>query len=102
MLLYLHDLREYTLSNCGILLSGMPYFRQNLQKAAFCQKEGCAEFLRRINIWHEMFGLENIETEFVCQEKGVKPQTSWFGLRFADVMNEIVVEKVLKEVNQIK
>ena len=38
MILYLHDLREYTKANCGILLSGMPYFKTNLVKQSDRQK----------------------------------------------------------------
>ena len=97
MLLYLHDLREYTLTNCGVILSGMPYFRMNLQKAADCQREGCAEFLRRINLWHKMSGLSKSEIDLVCHHNGIQSQKSWYGLRFADLMNQILLEKIKNE-----
>ena len=96
MILYLHDLREYTLTNCGILLSGMPYFRWNLQKFADRQKEGCAEFLRRINTWHELKGLNRKEVEVICTENSITGDLKpYYGMRFADLMNRILVEQTL-------
>lgn len=98
MLLYLHDLREYTKANCGILLSGMPYFKKNLIKSSDRQKEGCAEFYRRINIWHELKGLSRKEIEIVCRENGITGQcNSYFGLRFADLMNKILLEQITND-----
>ena len=97
MILYLHELREYTRTNCGIVLSGMPYFRYHLQKAADCQKEGYAEFLRRINLWHEMSGLSKAETEYVCSDEGIPVKPSFYGLRFADLMNQILLEQIKNE-----
>ena len=95
MMLYLHDLREYTLENCGILLAGMPYFKKNLQRFADKQKEGCSEFLRRINVWHELQGLSRNETKYVCAEHGIEGElTSYYGLRFADLMNKILLESL--------
>jgi len=96
MILHLHDLREYTRTNCGILLSGMPYFKWNLKKHSERQKEGYAEFLRRINVWHELKGLSREETEHVCRDQGITGSlTSYHGLRFADLMNEILLEKTI-------
>ena len=100
MLLYLHDLREYTKANCGILLSGMPYFKRNLLKNSHRQKEGYAEFYRRINIWHELKGLSRKETEIVCRENGITGQcNAYFGSRFADLMNKILLEQITNEKN---
>lgn len=98
MLLYLHDLREYTKANCGILLSGMPYFKKNLLKNSARQKEGCAEFYRRVNVWHELKGLSRKEIEIVCRENGVKGQfNTYYGLRFADLMNKILLEQITND-----
>jgi len=95
MILYLHDLREYTRTNCGILLAGMPYFKKNLRKLADKQKEGYAEFYRRINIWSELKGLKRKETELICQSEGIKGDYKQFhGLRFGDLMNEILINKL--------
>jgi len=98
MILYLHDLRENTLENCGILLSGMPYFKRNLQKYAEKQKEGYAEFLRRINIWHELKGLSRKEVEVICNNNGISGDLKpFYGKRFADLMNDILLEKITNE-----
>lgn len=98
MILYLHVLRERTKTKCGILLAGMPYFKQNLQKNADKQKEGCSEFLRRINVWHEFKGLSRKETEYICRENGIEGSLSGFyGLRFGDLMNKILLENLTKE-----
>ena len=98
MLLYLHDLREYTRENCGIVLSGMPYFKRNLQAFSEKEKEGYAEFYRRINVWHELKGLSREETEFICREKGItgilKP---YYGKRFADLMNKILLDQITND-----
>ncbi len=95
MMLYLHDLREYTRANCGILLAGMPYFRKNLQKFSDKQKEGCAEFMRRINLWHELKGLSRKETEVICRDNGIADNfKAYYGLRFADLMNLILLEQI--------
>ena len=98
MILYLHDLREHTRTNCGILLSGMPYFKWNLQKFAEKQKEGYAEFLRRVNTWHELKGLSRKEVEAVCLENGITGDLKpYYGLRFADLMNKILTEQTLND-----
>lgn len=95
MMLYLHDLREYTLENCGILLAGMPYFKKNLQRFADKQKEGCSEFMRRINVWHELQGLSRKETKYICSQHGIEGDLSvYYGLRFADLMNKILLESL--------
>ncbi|MFZ4547548.1 MAG: AAA family ATPase [Bacteroidales bacterium] len=94
MILYLHDLRESTKENCGIILSGMPYFKTNLQKYSNKQKEGYAEFMRRVNIWHEFRGLSRKEIDFICAQYGLLGKT-YYGLRFGDLMNRILLEQVL-------
>lgn len=95
MMLYMHDLREYTLGKCGILLAGMPYFKKNLQKYADKQKEGFSEFLRRINLWHELQGLSKKETEYICSQAGITDDIKeYHGLRFADLMNKILLKQL--------
>ena len=98
MILYLHDLREYTKANCGILLSGMPYFKLNLTKLSNKQKEGYAEFLRRINIWHELKGLSRKEIDIICHENGIPGECkNYYGLRFADLINRILLEQIIND-----
>lgn len=98
MMLYLHDLREYTKENCGILLAGMPYFKSRLVKFSEKQKEGCSEFLRRVNIWHELTGLSRKEVEYICQTEGIKDNyKEYYGLRFGDLTNKILLNKIANE-----
>jgi hypothetical protein len=101
MMLYMHDLREYTNQNCGIILAGMPYFKANLQKFAQKEKEGCSEFLRRINLWHSLSGLSRSEIKYICKEEGIDDQERIKELyrfnRFGDLMNEILLNKIITE-----
>jgi len=70
MYLFLHVLRERTKRNCGIVLAGMPYFRANLLKDVNRQKEGAAEFFRRINVWQELARPTKAEIKAVCAAHG--------------------------------
>ena len=71
MYLFLHVLRERTKRNCGIVLAGMPYFRANLLKDVNRQKEGAAEFFRRVNVWQELARPTRDEIREVCKAYGV-------------------------------
>lgn len=99
IMLYLQELRDKTSSNCGIILAGMPYFKANLQKFADRQKEGYAEFLRRINLWHKCLGLKPDEVTEICRINGVtdKDKIKEFRTlkRFGDLMNGIYLYKVM-------
>lgn len=98
MILYLQVLRDRTCGNCGIVLAGMPYFKANLQKNAAREKEGYAEFLRRINIWHSFVGLQPKEVEEVCSLHGITDKDKIRELRhqkrFGDLMNEIYLYQI--------
>lgn len=95
MLFALHVLRDKTINNCGIVLSGMPYFKANLIKKANKQKIGISEFLRRIQIWHNLNGLTGSEIEFICNQSGITDKKVVTGFksfkRFADLANEILL-----------
>ena len=101
MILYLHVLRDKTAGNCGIILAGMPYFKDNMIKFASKEKEGYAEFLRRINLWHTFVGLQPKEVEEICRLNGIEDSTRIKELkrhkRFGDLMNDIYLEKVMTE-----
>lgn len=100
VMLYLHDLREKTMLNCGIVLAGMPYFKENLQKSAGRGKEGCSEFLRRINLWHRLEGLSQNEALYIAQQLGVTDGQRLKEIsakrRFGDLMNEILLDKIIR------
>lgn len=100
MILYLQVLRDKTLFNCGIILAGMPYFKSNLQKFATREKEGYAEFLRRVNVWHTYIGLQAKEIEEICRLNGITDKEKIRELkrnkRFGDLMNEIYLYKIME------
>ena len=101
MILYLQVLRDKTAKNCGIVLAGMPYFKENLIKLANKHKEGYAEFYRRINIWHQLEGLTREEIEFVCNTYDITDTAKIWELRklkrFGDLMNEIIRIETINE-----
>lgn len=100
MILYLHVLRDKTRFNCGIVLAGMPYFKANMQHYADREKEGYAEFLRRINIWQAFGGLSGKEVEEICAKNGVTDPDRIKEFkrkkRFGDLMNEIYLYKIME------
>lgn len=100
MILYLQVLRDRTCGNCGIVLAGMPYFQSNLQKNAAREKEGYAEFLRRINVWHTFVGLQPKEVEEICFMHGITDKDKIRELkrqkRFGDLMNDIYLYQINK------
>lgn len=101
MILYLHVLRDKVANNCGFILAGMPYFKDNMVKFAAKEKEGYAEFLRRINLWHKFVGLQPKEIDEICRVNGIDNPERIKELkrnkRFGDLMNEIYLEKVMRE-----
>ena len=101
MILYIHALWDKINVNCGIVLAGMPYFKNNLQRMSNKEKEGYAEFYRRINLWHSFVGLQPKEIEEICSFNEVTDSIRVKELkrkrRFGDLMNEIYLEKVMKE-----
>lgn len=98
MILYLHVLRDKTSKNCGIILGGMPYFYTNLVKKANKQREGYAEFLRRVNVWHELEGLTRSEVEFICNQYGITDKETIQSLKnkkcFGDLVNAIIIHQI--------
>jgi DNA transposition AAA+ family ATPase len=84
VMLDMHVLRDKTNNNCGIVLAGMPYFKTNLIKNSNKQKEGYAEFFRRIQLWHELEGLSKDEILFICEQHGIEDK---------DVLKELLTKK---------
>jgi DNA transposition AAA+ family ATPase len=101
MILYLHVLRDKTIKNCGIVLAGMPYFKANLSKLSTKQKEGYAEFYRRVNLWHELEGLSRDEINQICKAYGITGDEDLREFRnkrrFGDLMNAIILHQTINE-----
>lgn len=96
--LFLHVLREKTKRNCGIVLAGMPYFQTNLLKDVNRQKEGAAEFYRRVNLWQELQRPTRPEIKAVCEAHDVSdPETIRHMQRhqdFGNLTNALLLEKL--------
>lgn len=101
MILYLHVLRDKTVKNCGIILSGMPYFKSNMAKFSNKGKEGYAEFNRRIQTWHELNGLSPEEIKFICESNSINDAATLKEMRgkkrFGDLNNQILLHQLLND-----
>ena len=69
---YIHDLRNATEHNCGIVLSGVAYFKDNLKTAADNNKEGMPEFYDRISSWVTLESPTRHEIRAVCKINGLE------------------------------
>jgi type II secretory pathway predicted ATPase ExeA len=98
VMLYMHSLRDKTNRNCGIVLAGMPYFKNNLQKNSNKQKEGFAEFFRRIQAWFELQGLSRTEIKYICNHNGIlddEEVRDFYGFKkFGDLNNAILMHQL--------
>ncbi|MDQ2771551.1 MAG: AAA family ATPase [Bacteroidota bacterium] len=98
MYLYLHSLREKTKRNAGIVLAGMPYFQANLLKDVERQKEGAAEFYRRINLWESLLKPTTAEKTAVCEAHGVTDTDTVRAMQryqdFGNLTNALLLEKL--------
>jgi DNA transposition AAA+ family ATPase len=98
MILYLHVLRDKTNRNCGIVLAGMPYFKNNLIKFSNKEKEGYAEFFRRINIWHSLKGLSRSEIQYICNTYFITETETIREMqvhkKFGDLYNAILLHQI--------
>jgi DNA transposition AAA+ family ATPase len=70
-ILVLHDLRNATDSNLGIILSGCEYFRENLEKGVKREKTGIPEFYGRISSWQILSAPSKAETKAIFESNGI-------------------------------
>ncbi|WP_069659383.1 ATP-binding protein [Arcticibacter eurypsychrophilus] len=70
-LLFLHELRDNTKSNTGIILSGPPYFNKNMDLWKLAGKEGIPELYRRIQSWIPLPEPSMKEKKAYCSEFGI-------------------------------
>ncbi|MES2732863.1 MAG: AAA family ATPase [Bacteroidota bacterium] len=71
MFMYLHVLRNKTMSNAGILLAGVEYLRNSLEKAVLRKKQGMAEFYSRVMAWQTLQSPTKAEIKEVCIQNGL-------------------------------
>lgn len=67
----LHELRDLTKENLGILLSGPAYFINDIEKWSLKGVKGIPEFFRRIQLCVEMKPLQKKEILMICKEFGI-------------------------------
>lgn len=70
-LLYLHEIRDNTTRNTGIVLSGPPYFKKNLESWKFSERQGIPELYRRIQSWIFLNPPTFKEKMTICNENGI-------------------------------
>lgn len=71
-LMYLQEIRDNTEAGCGMVLAGMPYFKDRLYEGAEKRREGFAEMLTRVQLWVELNGLTQDEIREVLQSEGIE------------------------------
>ncbi len=99
MILTLHSLRDKTMNNAGLLLAGMPDFKNMLIRQKTAGIMGYAEFFRRINLWQELTGLTADEITYILQSNGITEKTLQREFKkynlFGDLMNEVTLYKTV-------
>lgn len=70
-LLYLHEIRDNTKNNTGIILCGPPYFKKNMENWKLAEKQGIPELYRRIQSWISLEQPTMKEKKSFCAEHGI-------------------------------
>lgn len=68
---YLHELRDATQANAGIVLAGPAYWKRNLHRWVKNERVGMPEVWRRINYWEELLPPERSEVKAFCEHFGI-------------------------------
>ena len=71
VLLDLHDLRNDTMYNAGIIIAGCEYFQRNIEKAVTKDKTGYPEFHSRVVNWNILNKPTRTEIAAICRANGV-------------------------------
>lgn len=74
VLLDLHDIRNSTMHNAGILLAGCEYFQRDMQKWVTKEKPGYPEFHSRITNWNVLNKPTKSEITAICNGNGLNDQ----------------------------
>ncbi len=73
MLSFFHELRDDA-PNCGFVLAGPPYWKDNMFRWAAANKSGIPEVLRRINLWKSLLPPTANEVKQFCLMRGIKDE----------------------------
>ena len=71
LILDIHDLRNATQNNLGIILSGCEYFKDNLETAVKRDKQGIPEFYSRVVSWQILTKPSRREVSAIFEVNGV-------------------------------
>lgn len=71
LVLDLHDLRNATMDNAGIVMAGCEYFQANIEKKANDQKQGYPEFHSRVLNWNILAKPTRAEIKTIAESNGV-------------------------------
>ena len=75
-LLFLHEIRDNTKNNTGIILTGPPYFKKNMENWKLAGKDGIPELYRRIQAWISLPEPTLKEKRAYCAEFGILNQAA--------------------------
>lgn len=95
-LMYLQELRDNTDQSTGIVLAGLPTFRENLMRGAEQGREGFAEMFSRINFWVALHGLTKKEIGAVLEAEGIEPDPEFFDYSLFRVLKSQILNVKLE------
>lgn len=99
-LLYLHDIRDNTEGNAGIVMAGVDYFRQRFLKEEakhpLRQKPGIPEFYSRVMDWQELRRPTKAEIKAIAQANSYESDLQSLTTKrdFRAIRNEILQERL--------
>jgi hypothetical protein len=74
ILLDLHDIRNSTFHNAGIIMAGCEYFQRDVQKAVNKEKIGYPEFHSRVVNWNILNRPTKAEIAAICKANGISDE----------------------------
>lgn len=104
--IHLQSLRDKTEDSAGMVLAGMDYFKANLVKFSVKEKEGYAEFYRRVQLWQQLDYLSRKEIEDICAHHGITGKENVLEFlpckRFGDLTNKLLLNSIQNNDNTDK
>jgi len=97
LILYLHDLRNYTENSAGIVLAGVGHFQTNMEKALSRGKRGFEEFHSRVAIWQHLPAPTRAEKKAIAEANGVSDPA-----QLKEVQQRPNLREVFNAVNNLK
>jgi DNA transposition AAA+ family ATPase len=91
LILDLHDLRNATINNLGIVLAGCEYFKDNLETGVQKDKQGIPEFYSRIITWQILGTPSREEIDAICAINNVDTESlnKNYYKNFREVYNDV-------------